>query len=67
MFSETGRFLALDLGGTNFRVLIVNLEGRKVTMENQIFPISDKLMKGPGVDVRLLLLIQYTLLIVIYR
>jgi hexokinase len=32
-FSEKGKFLALDLGGTNFRVLIVELNGRDVDIQ----------------------------------
>lgn len=48
--SEKGDFLALDLGGTNFRVLLVRLKGQEAIMKNKIFPISQKLMEGPGTD-----------------
>jgi len=48
--SEKGDYLALDLGGTNFRVLLIHLEGSKFTMENKIFPISEEIMTGPGVN-----------------
>ena len=42
---ETGRFLALDLGGTNFRVLLVDIgEDKKFSMESKIFPIPNEIM-----------------------
>lgn len=46
--TEKGHFLALDLGGTNFRVLLITLKGSEVEMKNKIFPISQDLMLGPG-------------------
>ncbi|XP_043939014.1 hexokinase-2 isoform X2 [Protopterus annectens] len=49
--TENGEFLALDLGGTNFRVLRVKVSdnGRqKVEMENQIYAIPEDLMRGSG-------------------
>ncbi|TMW53099.1 hypothetical protein DOY81_001827 [Sarcophaga bullata] len=48
---ETGKFLALDLGGTNFRVLLIQLEGaNKFEQESQIFEIPDHILVGPGKD-----------------
>jgi hexokinase len=42
---ETGRFLALDLGGTNFRVLLVDIgEDKQFSMESKIFPIPNEVM-----------------------
>jgi hexokinase len=46
--TESGNYLALDLGGTNFRVLLISLKGAKVEMKNKIYPISDELMLGTG-------------------
>lgn len=46
--TETGDYLALDLGGTNFRVLLITLKGSKVEMKNKIYPISQELMIGKG-------------------
>ncbi|KAJ1091059.1 hypothetical protein NDU88_004187 [Pleurodeles waltl] len=49
--TENGEFLALDLGGTNFRVLRVNVSNnglKKVEMENEIFAIPDDIMRGSG-------------------
>ncbi|MGH0178993.1 UNVERIFIED_CONTAM: hypothetical protein FKN15_000381, partial [Acipenser sinensis] len=49
--SESGEFLALDLGGTNFRVLLVKVSDngkQKVEMENQIYAIPEDLMRGSG-------------------
>ncbi|XP_018414386.1 PREDICTED: hexokinase-2 isoform X3 [Nanorana parkeri] len=49
--TENGDFLALDLGGTNFRVLRVKVSDngtKKVEMENQIYAIPEDLMRGSG-------------------
>ncbi|KAM4615770.1 hexokinase-2 isoform 1-T2 [Polymixia lowei] len=49
--TEKGDFLALDLGGTNFRVLLVKVSSngkQKVEMENQIYAIPEHLMRGSG-------------------
>ncbi|KAK2837673.1 hypothetical protein Q5P01_014885 [Channa striata] len=49
--TEQGEFLALDLGGANFRVLLVKVMAdgeQKVEMENQIYEISEHLMRGNG-------------------
>ncbi|KAK0070306.1 hexokinase-2-like isoform X1 [Biomphalaria pfeifferi] len=46
--TESGDFLALDLGGTNFRVLLINLNGQEVTMESKIFLIPHHIMVGSG-------------------
>ncbi|NXA11142.1 HXK2 protein, partial [Sapayoa aenigma] len=51
--TEEGDFLALDLGGTNFRVLRVKVSDnglQKVEMENQIYAIPEELMHGSGVQ-----------------
>lgn len=58
-FVETGDFLALDLGGTNFRVLLVRVSSngkQTVEMENQIYAIPENIMRGSGTEVWLLLL-----------
>ncbi|XP_071338162.1 hexokinase-2 isoform X2 [Trachinotus anak] len=49
--TEQGEFLALDLGGSNFRVLLVKVMAggeRKVEMENQIYAIPEHIMRGSG-------------------
>ncbi|MBN3320599.1 HXK2 protein, partial [Atractosteus spatula] len=49
--TESGDFLALDLGGTNFRVLHVRVEEtmRKVVkMESQTCPVPQEIMLGTG-------------------
>jgi len=52
-WSERGSFLALDLGGTNFRVLLITItENHEVEMKNTIFAISDEIMTGTSVVVR---------------
>lgn len=45
---EEGKFLALDLGGTNFRVILVELEGSQFHMDNEKYSLSRELMHGPG-------------------
>lgn len=47
--TESGDHLALDLGGTNFRVLVVRLEpNRCAKMESKIYDVPNELMVGPG-------------------
>ncbi|XP_051897183.1 hexokinase-2 isoform X1 [Pristis pectinata] len=49
--TEKGDFLALDLGGTNFRVLLVKVRGgkrRAVEMHNKIYTIPMDAMEGTG-------------------
>ncbi|XP_076460267.1 hexokinase-like isoform X2 [Babylonia areolata] len=48
--TEVGEFLALDLGGTNFRVLLVSLQGQEVKMESRIFLIPQHIMLGSGIQ-----------------
>uniref|UniRef100_A0A4W2GAB6 hexokinase n=1 Tax=Bos indicus x Bos taurus TaxID=30522 RepID=A0A4W2GAB6_BOBOX len=49
--TENGDFLALDLGGTNFRVLLVKIRSgkkRSVEMHNKIYAIPIEIMQGTG-------------------
>lgn len=49
--AEKGDFLALDLGGTNFRVLhvrVVEEEQKVLKMDSQICAITQEMMLGPG-------------------
>lgn len=53
--AENGDFLALDLGGTNFRVLLVRIRSGKrksVEMQNKIYAIPLEVMQGTGEEVR---------------
>ncbi|XP_034829329.1 hexokinase type 2 isoform X3 [Maniola hyperantus] len=45
---ERGKFLALDLGGTNFRVLIINLGENHFDMQSKIYAIPNHIMTGTG-------------------
>lgn len=45
---EKGRFLALDLGGTNFRVLLIELNDGDFQMKSKIFAVPQNIMIGPG-------------------
>ena len=46
--TEEGDFYALDLGGTNFRVLLVKIHDKKIVMSHEQFAMDDSLMKGTG-------------------
>ncbi|KAK0095455.1 hypothetical protein PV326_008311 [Microctonus aethiopoides] len=46
--TENGKFLALDLGGTNFRVLLITLDGMNFDMKSKIYAIPQTLMLGSG-------------------
>lgn len=45
---EKGKFLALDLGGTNFRVLLITLNGRHFDMQSKIYAVPQDIMTGSG-------------------
>ncbi|KAK1333740.1 hypothetical protein QTO34_006127 [Cnephaeus nilssonii] len=54
--TEHGDFLALDLGGTNFRVLLVKIRSgkkRTVEMHNKIYAIPVEIMQGTGEETSL--------------
>ncbi|VDM58706.1 unnamed protein product [Angiostrongylus costaricensis] len=46
--TERGQFLSLDLGGTNFRVLLIRLSGKEAEMTGKIFRIPESVMCGTG-------------------
>ncbi|XP_071792603.1 hexokinase-1-like isoform X3 [Asterias amurensis] len=46
--TEKGDFFALDLGGSNFRVLLVQLLDGDVKMKSKIYKISQETMTGTG-------------------
>ena len=46
--TEEGDFYALDLGGTNFRVLLVKIHDKKIEMSSKKYAMDDSLMKGTG-------------------
>ena len=49
LLPERGKFLALDLGGTNFRVLIIHLKGEnEFHMQSKIYAIPQNIMLGTG-------------------
>lgn len=48
---EQGRYLALVLGGTNFRVLQIHLNGHSdYKIKSKIYTMSESIMLGPGLD-----------------
>ncbi|NWS29686.1 HXK3 protein, partial [Polioptila caerulea] len=47
--TERGDFLALDLGGTNFRVLVVHVTEEGISMSSEIYIIPAAIMQGTGV------------------
>ncbi len=49
---ETNDILALDLGGSNFRVLLIRLkENEEPKILNKVFIVSESIMKGSGTKV----------------
>lgn len=50
--AERGEFLALDLGGTNFRVLVVRVAQDGIRMASEIYVIPTAVMQGTGEAVR---------------
>lgn len=47
--TENGSFLALDLGGTNFRVKLIQMKDGKITREEiQYFTVEDSVRLGAG-------------------
>ncbi|XP_053846878.1 hexokinase-3 isoform X2 [Vidua macroura] len=46
--TEQGDFLALDLGGTNFRVLVVCVAEEGISMASEIYVIPAAIMQGTG-------------------
>lgn len=49
--TERGDFLALDLGGTNFRVLLVHVAEGSVQITNQVYSIPECVAQGSGQQV----------------
>lgn len=52
---EHGNYLALDLGGTNFRVLLVKFKKglqQNTRLYHKIYTIPLEIMQGTGEDVR---------------
>ncbi|XP_015497583.1 hexokinase-3 isoform X2 [Parus major] len=48
--TEQGDFLALDLGGTNFRVLVVHVTEEGISMASEIYVIPVAIMQGTGTE-----------------
>ncbi|VDK66949.1 unnamed protein product [Cylicostephanus goldi] len=46
--TEIGDYLALDLGGTNFRVLLIRLRGRDAEIAGKIYEIPLEIQRGTG-------------------
>ncbi|XP_054698040.1 hexokinase-3 isoform X1 [Grus americana] len=46
--TERGEFLALDLGGTNFRVLVVRVAQDSIHIASEVYVIPTTIMQGPG-------------------
>ncbi|CAF0923065.1 unnamed protein product [Brachionus calyciflorus] len=48
--TEKGDILALDLGGTNFRVLLINLDSGDIKVKSKVFLIPQSIMTGSGIQ-----------------
>lgn len=52
--NESNDILALDLGGSNFRVLLISLRANEPPkIINKVFIVSESIMKGSGAKVSL--------------
>ena len=52
---ETGRYIALDLGGTNFRAVLVTLHGNgRFTSVQKKFVVSPAYQTGDGEQARII-------------
>ncbi|KHJ97762.1 Hexokinase [Oesophagostomum dentatum] len=56
---ESGEFLALDLGGTHFRVLFIKLNGREAEMTGKVYHVPESLRTGSGTNVLCALVASY--------
>jgi hexokinase len=55
--NETNDILALDLGGSNFRVLMIRLrKGEEPKILHKVFIMSESIMKGSGTKVSVFVL-----------
>ncbi|XP_068085900.1 hexokinase type 2 [Anabrus simplex] len=45
---ESGRYLALDLGGANFRVIVINISRKHFDMKSKVYAVPHSLMVGSG-------------------
>jgi len=45
---EHGKFLALDLGGTNFRVLVIDIAENKFDMQSKVYSMEQDITRGAG-------------------
>ncbi|KAK6012292.1 Hexokinase [Ostertagia ostertagi] len=43
---ESGDYLVLDLGGTNFRILLIRLNGREAEMTGKVYSVPDRIMQA---------------------
>lgn len=50
-FPEHGKYLALDLGGTNFRAMMVNFKRQNARLYHKIYTIPLEIMQGTGEEV----------------
>jgi hexokinase len=48
MFSENGRYLGLDLGSTNFRVVLVDLKDGVAETTTKYYNLTDDQLSGPA-------------------
>lgn len=53
LLSEKGRFLAIDLGGANFRILLITLgpEKSKCRVESRVYAFPEEKMQGTADEV----------------
>ena len=51
-----GKFLSLDLGGTNFRVIVMEItEDREFLMDSKIYAVPEDIMRGMSLKIVIIL------------
>ncbi|CAG2165258.1 unnamed protein product [Oppiella nova] len=43
-----GKYMALDLGGTNFRVLLLELNADQIHLDSEVYAVPESIMHGTG-------------------
>lgn len=47
-FTENGTYLGMDLGGTNFRIVRVDMKDGVATTDTKYYDLSKELLSGPS-------------------
>ena len=51
--TENGTYLGMDLGGTNFRIVRVNMKNGVATTDTKYYELKKELLSGPSDGVKI--------------